>query len=84
MKGVSPEETPGSYAHAGYDGQSTDDSLLRKDKGEERKPRTRPSKADGSPVSLSTSAPTLAMVTKVTVYSPELIVPQMPGVLISP
>jgi len=31
-----------------HDDQSTDDSLLRKDKGEEMKPRTRPSKADGS------------------------------------
>jgi len=31
-----------------HDGQSTDDSLLRKDKGEDMKPRTRPSRADGS------------------------------------
>ena len=30
------------------DGQSTDDNLIRKDKGEEMKPRSRSSKADGS------------------------------------
>ena len=30
-----------------YDGQSTDDNLIRKYKGEEMKPGTRPSKADG-------------------------------------
>ena len=35
-----------------YVGQSTDDSLLRKDKGEEMKPRTRPSRADGSAVNI--------------------------------
>ena len=31
-----------------HDGQSTDDSLIRKDEGEEMKPRSRHSKADGS------------------------------------
>jgi len=31
-----------------HDGQSTDDSLIRKDKVEEKKPRTRPSNADSS------------------------------------
>ena len=31
-----------------HDGQSTDDRLIRKDKGEEMKPRTRHSKVDGS------------------------------------
>ena len=32
-----------------HDVQSTNDSLLKKDKGEEMKPRTRPSRVDGSP-----------------------------------